>query len=133
MTNKELVKRLMAFQEDARVYITIEIPGSVAWMLAEIEGADCLGNQDHQEAIVLEAEDLDDFPSPIGRQCRDDLDEKAVDTIFHPEIPRELLGLIVDKCFAGAVEDCAVIEDIYRVIAAELNAGKYQDYRGEKE
>ena len=38
---------------------------------------------------------------------------------MNPEISRELLGKIVDECFDGAIEDCKVIEDIYRVIARE--------------
>jgi len=36
-----------------------------------------------------------------------------------PEIPRDLLGKIVDEVFDGAIEDASVIEDIYRVIARE--------------
>lgn len=34
-----------------------------------------------------------------------------------PEIPRELLGTIIDEVFDGAVECVGVIEDIYRAIA----------------
>ena len=33
------------------------------------------------------------------------------------EIPRDMLGAIVDEVFGGAIEDASVIEDIYRVIA----------------
>jgi len=33
-------------------------------------------------------------------------------------ISRQLLGKIVDEIFDGTIEDCSVIEDIYRVIAA---------------
>lgn len=36
------------------------------------------------------------------------------------EIPRDLLGKIVDEVFDGAVEDTGAIEDIYRVIVQEL-------------
>lgn len=35
------------------------------------------------------------------------------------EITRRLLGRIVDEVFDGAIEDPTVIEDIYRVIAAD--------------
>lgn len=35
------------------------------------------------------------------------------------EIPRDLLGKIIDEVFDGAIEDASVIEDIYRVIARE--------------
>jgi len=35
------------------------------------------------------------------------------------EIPRDLLGKIVDEVFDGAIEDPSVIEDVYRVIARE--------------
>jgi hypothetical protein len=39
-----------------------------------------------------------------------------------PEIPRHLLGKIVDELFGGAIEDTSAIEDVYRVIARELHA-----------
>lgn len=37
-----------------------------------------------------------------------------------PEIPRDLLGGIIDQVFGGAIEDTTVIEYIYRVIACEF-------------
>lgn len=39
-----------------------------------------------------------------------------------PEIGRDLLGVIVDEVFDGAIEDARVIEDIYRVIARHAGA-----------
>jgi hypothetical protein len=42
--------------------------------------------------------------------------------ILPPEIPRDLLGKIVDEVFDGAIEDATVIEDIYRVIARSVAA-----------
>lgn len=36
---------------------------------------------------------------------------------LQPEIPRDLLGTVVDEVFDGAIEDASVIEGIYRVIA----------------
>ncbi|MDR3353348.1 MAG: hypothetical protein LBO00_10200 [Zoogloeaceae bacterium] len=41
-------------------------------------------------------------------------------TILPPEISRDLLAQIVDEVFDGAIEDAAVIEDIYRVIARSV-------------
>lgn len=41
-----------------------------------------------------------------------------------PEIPRNLLGKIVDEVFAGAIEDASVIEDVYRVIVREQQAAQ---------
>jgi|GEM_PF-6811783 len=38
--------------------------------------------------------------------------------VLPPSISRQLLGKIVDEVFNGAIEDCSVIEDIYRSIAA---------------
>lgn len=39
-----------------------------------------------------------------------------------PEIPARLLGKIIDEVFNFAIEDPGVIEDIYRVIAKDVNS-----------
>ncbi|ATH82875.1 hypothetical protein CO724_17500 [Ectopseudomonas mendocina] len=50
----------------------------------------------------------------VGWQAR-----TSVLVTMPPEIPRYLLGKIVDELFGGAIEDTSPIEDVYRVIARE--------------
>lgn len=53
----------------------------------------------------------------VGWQAR-----TSVLVTMPPEIPRYLLGKIVDELFGGAIEDTSPIEDVYRLIAREYRA-----------
>lgn len=61
-----------------------------------------------QVASLRQAVATGSTPAPVG--------------VMPPEIPRALLGKIVDELFGGAIEDTSAIEDVYRVIAREYRA-----------
>lgn len=58
-----------------------------------------------QVASLRQAVATGSTPAPVGA--------------MPPEIPRALLGKIVDELFGGAIEDTSAIEDVYRVIVRE--------------
>lgn len=61
-----------------------------------------------QVASLSQAVATGSTPAPVGA--------------MPPEIPRALLGKIVDELFGGAIEDTSAIEDVYRVIVREQQA-----------
>lgn len=70
-----------------------------------------------QVASLRQAVATGSTPAPVG--------------VMPPEIPRALLGKIVDELFGGAIEDTSAIEDVYRVIArsgmTSYPEGKYSN------
>lgn len=59
--------------------------------------------------------------TPAQMQARQ---HKGAAECLPSEISRELMGIIVDQVFDGAIEDSSVISDIYRVIATHFQAGR---------
>ncbi|MFI8981446.1 hypothetical protein [Ectopseudomonas khazarica] len=82
------------------------------------------------EHFKLLAEDLTEQVTDL-RQAVATGSTPAPAVAMPPEIPRNLLGKIVDELFGGAIEDTSAIEDVYRVIArsgmTSYPEGKYSN------